>query len=129
MKRKNKVTVKSCWTPAFSPYRPGVFLTFWLLLFFTNARALDFASSSDGLTTCFHIKYSTQKNVKIFNWLDTLPINDTVPLPQSASTLSAPVTYQATDSMVVDVNGKKIRLYGKNSTIQYAGNELTAPYI
>ncbi|MEP7143604.1 MAG: putative LPS assembly protein LptD [Ferruginibacter sp.] len=47
----------------------------------------------------------------------------------SKDSLDAPVVYHATDSMVLDVPGKKILLYGKESTVKYTDNELTAPGI
>lgn len=129
MKQKNKVTAKSCWMPGNSMNRTGALWLIWLFLFFNNALALDNTTPGDEFSAFCTSGYHEQKNVKIFNRLDTVPVIDTVPIPQSASALTAAVTYQATDSMVVDVNGNKIRLYGKNSTVQYAGNELNAPYI
>lgn len=54
---------------------------------------------------------------------------DTLPIRISKDTLDAPVTYHADDSMVMDVPGKKIYLYGRESQTQYIDNDLTAPVI
>ena len=47
----------------------------------------------------------------------------------SKDTLAGPVVYHADDSMIIDVPGKKLLLYGKVSSINYADNELAAPQI
>jgi LPS-assembly protein len=60
---------------------------------------------------------------------DTINITDTVSFKTSKDTLDAPVNYQAEDSMVLDVPSKKILLYGKKATVQYADNNLEAPHI
>ncbi len=54
---------------------------------------------------------------------------DTFSIKYSKDSLDAPVTYHADDSMVLDVPGKKILLYGKESKTAYKDNELTAPGI
>lgn len=54
---------------------------------------------------------------------------DTIYGKMSKDSLSAPVTYHADDSMVMDVPGKKIMLYGKKSTTKYLDNDLEAPMI
>jgi LPS-assembly protein len=54
---------------------------------------------------------------------------DTIYAKMSKDSLSAPVTYHADDSMVMDVPGKKIMLYGKKSTTIYQDNNLEAPVI
>ena len=54
---------------------------------------------------------------------------DTVTFRSSKDSLNAPVRYHADDSMVLDVPGKKILLYGKVSKVDYEANELTAPFI
>ncbi|MEO7485685.1 MAG: putative LPS assembly protein LptD [Ferruginibacter sp.] len=54
---------------------------------------------------------------------------DTIYAKMSKDSLSAPVTYHADDSMVMDVPGKKIILYGKKSTTVYQDNNLEAPVI
>jgi hypothetical protein len=59
----------------------------------------------------------------------TRPVADTFSFRTSKDTLSAPVTYHADDSMIFDVPGKKLILYGKESTVKYTDNELTAPHI
>lgn len=66
---------------------------------------------------------------------DTLPdslkriVTDTIPLKRSKNELDGPVSYHADDSMVLDIPGKKMFLYGKGSSVKYIDNELTAPQI
>lgn len=55
--------------------------------------------------------------------------NDSLKYKSSKDSLSAPVTYHADDSMIFDVPGKKLLLYGKVSKVKYEDNELTAPFI
>jgi hypothetical protein len=43
--------------------------------------------------------------------------------------LDAPVTYHADDSMILDIPGKKIILYGKETRVKYLDNELISPRI
>ena len=59
----------------------------------------------------------------------TIIVVDTFNVKVSKDTLDAPVVYHADDSMVLDVPGKKILLYGKESKVKYTDNELTAPGI
>jgi hypothetical protein len=54
---------------------------------------------------------------------------DTFDVKISKDSLEAPVVYHADDSMILDVPGKKILLYGKDSKVKYVDNELTAPGI
>lgn len=54
---------------------------------------------------------------------------DTLNYKSSKDSLDAPVTYHADDSMVFDVPGKKLYLYGKTSEVKYIDNELSAPLI
>lgn len=54
---------------------------------------------------------------------------DTLPIKISKDTLTAPVVYHADDSMVLDVPGKKMYLYGKVSRVNYEDNDLSAPSI
>ncbi len=54
---------------------------------------------------------------------------DTIYAKTSKDSLSAPVNYHADDSMVMNVPGKKITLYGKKSTVKYIDNDLEAPVI
>ncbi|MBK8608572.1 MAG: LPS-assembly protein LptD [Chitinophagaceae bacterium] len=55
--------------------------------------------------------------------------SDTFSLRSSKNALDAPVTYHADDSMVMDIPGKKIILYGKTGSVKYADNELYSPRI
>ncbi|MGG9971885.1 putative LPS assembly protein LptD [Ferruginibacter sp. SUN002] len=54
---------------------------------------------------------------------------DTIDVRTSKDSLDAPVFYHADDSMVLDVPGKKIYLYGKKASTKYNDNELIAPGI
>ena len=68
----------------------------------------------------------------ISNYTDTIkkPFSDTVILfKRSKDSLNAPVVYHADDSMIFDVPGKKLILYGKTSKVKYEDNELIAPLI
>ena len=58
-----------------------------------------------------------------------VPKVDSFSIKYSKDSLDAPVVYHADDSMVLDVPGKKIYLYGKESKTTYQDNELTAPNI
>ncbi len=59
----------------------------------------------------------------------TIVVVDTFKFKTSKDSLDAPVNYHADDSMVLDVPGKKILLYGKKTNVKYADNELEAPHI
>ncbi len=54
---------------------------------------------------------------------------DTLRFKTSKDSLDAPVSYQADDSMVLDVPTNKIILYGKETRVKYVDNELIAPHI
>ena len=54
---------------------------------------------------------------------------DTFNFRTSKDSLNAPVVYHADDSLVIDVPGEKMYLYGKTSTIKYEDNNLSAPQI
>ncbi len=56
-------------------------------------------------------------------------VSDTFSFKMSKDSLDAPVVYHADDSMVFQVPEKKMILYGKKSTVQYAENDLSAPEI
>ncbi|MBK7435050.1 MAG: LPS-assembly protein LptD [Chitinophagaceae bacterium] len=78
-----------------------------------------------------------QKNVTPKNYVprttgtDTSIIskNDTLDFRISKDTLDAPVYYHADDSMVLDIPGKRIILYGKETRVKYLNNELISPHI
>jgi lipopolysaccharide assembly outer membrane protein LptD (OstA) len=55
--------------------------------------------------------------------------NDTINFRVSKDSLDAPISYEAEDSMVLDVPTKKITLYGKETKTHYKDNDLTAPMI
>ncbi len=54
---------------------------------------------------------------------------DTLIYRPSKDALDAPVVYHADDSMVMDIPGKKIILYGKGTNVKYTDNQLYAPRI
>ncbi|MEO6671403.1 MAG: putative LPS assembly protein LptD [Ferruginibacter sp.] len=54
---------------------------------------------------------------------------DTFSFRSSKDSLDAPVSYHADDSMILDVPGKKILLYGKSASVKYLASELSAPLI
>ncbi|MES2431961.1 MAG: putative LPS assembly protein LptD [Bacteroidota bacterium] len=82
----------------------------------------------------------TERNIVRKKNIDSIPVIDTATIittidvdtfsvKTSKDSLDAPVAYHADDSMVMDVPGKKIYLYGKKSSTTYKENELTAPLI
>jgi len=54
---------------------------------------------------------------------------DTIHFNLAKNALEAPVEYTAEDSMVVDIKGKTVTLYGNKVTTNYRGNKLTGPII
>ncbi|HET7115979.1 MAG TPA: putative LPS assembly protein LptD, partial [Hanamia sp.] len=54
---------------------------------------------------------------------------DTIQYKLAKNALEAPIEYTAEDSMVIDVPGKKVTLYGKKVTTNYKDNDLTGPVI
>ncbi|MEO6838009.1 MAG: putative LPS assembly protein LptD [Ginsengibacter sp.] len=54
---------------------------------------------------------------------------DTINYKLAKNALVAPIDYTAEDSMVIDVPGKKVTLYGKKVTTSYRGNDLTGPIV
>jgi len=71
---------------------------------------------------------------KIYIPSDTVPLNirkesDTLIYKKSGDSLTAPVVFAASDSMVIDVPAKKMYLYGDGATVNYQDNILTAPFI
>jgi LPS-assembly protein len=54
---------------------------------------------------------------------------DTLIYKPSKDALDEPVVYHADDSMVMDIPGKKIILYGKGTNVKYIDNALFAPRI
>lgn len=59
----------------------------------------------------------------------TAAFSDTFSFRMSKDALTSPVVYHADDSMVIDVPGQKMYLYGKKSSVKYEGNNLSAPQI
>jgi LPS-assembly protein len=60
---------------------------------------------------------------------NTVTVIDTFSIKYAKDALEAPMVYHADDSMVLDVPGKKILLYGKANKATYQDNELVAPVI
>ncbi len=54
---------------------------------------------------------------------------DTLTFKTSKDTLSAPIEYNANDSIVFDVPKKMIFMYGRKSMVKYLDNSLMAPFI
>lgn len=59
----------------------------------------------------------------------TIKSADTIHYDLAKNALTAPVDYSADDSMVIDVPGKMVTLYGKTVTTNYQDNKLTGPVI
>lgn len=91
-------------------------------------------------------KPDSLKNISIPSTTDTIPSDstrfnagndssivlttiDTIGLKLSSDSLDAPITYDAEDSMVLDVPTQRITLYGKETKTNYKDNDLTAPVI
>lgn len=133
---KGKTKLILAWLPA---------LLFILLTFCTSAGSFKFHNS---LTTDT-IPLRNQPDSNAIDSLrsrpgsapvlkqDVVASKDTIVVPQvdtftfktSSQALDAPVNYHADDSMVFDVPGKKMYLYGKTSNIKYIDNDLSAPII
>ncbi|HEY5369469.1 MAG TPA: putative LPS assembly protein LptD, partial [Hanamia sp.] len=54
---------------------------------------------------------------------------DTVQYKISKNAISDPVAYTAEDSMVIDVAGKKVTMYGTKVTVKYQDNNISGPII
>jgi len=54
---------------------------------------------------------------------------DTIQYKISGNAISDPVAYTAEDSMVIDVTGKKVTMYGTKVTVKYQDNNITGPII
>jgi LPS-assembly protein len=59
----------------------------------------------------------------------TIKTADTIHYNLAKNALEGPVVYSAEDSMVIDVKGKTVTLYGNKVTTDYKGNKLTGPVI
>ena len=76
-------------------------------------------------------KSDLRKNGSIKNGDTSIVLQkiDTVDLKISRDSLDSPMEYAAEDSMVLDVPGKTITLYGKQTKVHYKNNDLSAPVI
>ena len=54
---------------------------------------------------------------------------DSVEYKLDKNAITDPVSYTAEDSMVIDVSGKKVTLYGTKVTVKYQDNNITGPII
>lgn len=76
-----------------------------------------------------------KKDTTFKNFNDTVPSKsdtirvDTIYAKMSKDSLNAPVVYHADDSLVMDIPGNKITLYGKKSSTKYQDNDMEAPVI
>ncbi|CAN5895987.1 putative LPS assembly protein LptD [soil metagenome] len=88
-------------------------------------------ADEDSKQVPFQKNQAVKKSIAANSFSDTTkqPLNDTIIFKRSKDSLNAPVTYHADDSMVFDVPGKKLVLYGKVSKVHYEDNDLTAPLI
>lgn len=77
----------------------------------------------------FSKKLPTDTIPKLKDTVTTLQLQDTFRFKKSGDAIAAPVTYHADDSMVLDVPGKVLRLYGKTNELRYQDQELKAPFI
>ena len=81
----------------------------------------------------FHSSFDTipsnkMDSIKRGDSLNNLAV-DTFHFISSKDSLEAPVTYKAEDSMIFDIPNNKILLYGKQTNVKFADNELRAPSI
>ena len=106
-------------------------LSAWAMVLLLAAITLySRANRFDGLH--FHSTLTTDTIPKKINAIKDTGIIakiDTLRFRSSKDSLDAPVVYHADDSLVVDVPGKKILLYGKVASVKYTDNELIAPHI
>ncbi len=80
------------------------------------------------LTSSLDTVPATGKDTLRFRRDSMITKTDTLDIPLSADSLSAPVNYKAEDSMVLEVATKKIFLYGR-SEVKYTEITLNAPEI
>lgn len=71
----------------------------------------------------------SKKNIPDSLHTDTLKTADTIHYDLAKNALESPLDYSAEDSMVIDVKGKTVTLYGKKVTTNYKDNKLTGPII
>lgn len=90
-----------------------------------SSQNLNQQKKNSADTTKIFAKESTALTTK-----DSFLISvDTFKIKMSKDSLDAPVNYHADDSMVMDIPGKKITLYGKKSSTKYMDDELESPVI
>ncbi|MBC7887424.1 MAG: LPS-assembly protein LptD [Ferruginibacter sp.] len=94
----------------------------------TTAKMIP-AKKNDAISVKDTIPGNLADTTKKTDTLLTTAVVDTFDINVSKDSLDAPVVYHADDSMVLDIPGKKILLYGKESKVKYTDNELTAPGI
>src|SRR5688572_10993722 len=104
-----------------------IFLTFYT----TAATAQVTPVSTDTISPPTFDSISNTRRTSLPPRSDTIvvPQSDTFSFRTSAKGLDAPINYHADDSMVVDIPGKKMYLYGKTSNVKYSDNDLSAPLI
>jgi lipopolysaccharide assembly outer membrane protein LptD (OstA) len=69
------------------------------------------------------------KKINTKNEKDTTKQKDTLNYKLAKNAIESKITYTAEDSMVLDVDGKKVTLFGKKATTNYNGNKITSPII
>jgi len=109
----------------------AIALLFMLLSPVVHIKAGTLNNFHFSLTNCFyhHDFEQVSSSEQLPQRIDSLGPSDTIRFRNSKDSLSAAVNYHADDSMVLDIPGKKILLYGKESKVKYTDNELTSPFI
>lgn len=112
------------------------FLVWTILLFHCTLSSAFPLNSLHPANIYTFLTYDTIPDTKVINKpsaniisSNTVTSKDSFSIKFSKDSLDAPVSYHADDSMIYDVPGKKIILYGKKSRTTYKDNELTAPGI
>ena len=127
---------------AFAPLLFGVTLYAGNIISFQNKFHISLTGSDtvpknkllsgDSLKQSFEKRLEVESLKKVSSKkADTIvrPKVDSFSFKMSKDSLDAPIAYHADDSMVLDVPGKKILLYGRETKVNYTDNELIAPNI
>ncbi len=123
---------KTSFSNSFQPFLTSLSDTIIPVNTANDSLKLQTLSPGDDGVTTIRLDTLPRKN------LDSIPLQDSLSLTNADDTLlykvsknaiEAIVDYSAEDSMVLDVPGKTVTLYGKESKTLYKDNELTAPVI
>jgi len=80
-------------------------------------------------TTADSIPSETTDSLSKKNMADSTRSADTIQYRLAKNALESPLDYSAEDSMVIDVKGKTVTLYGNKVTTNYKDSRLTGPII